>query len=167
MRAEEKRLELNFPATPPEAEADPQLAQELEAALGVKPAWIGRNRFNKLVLLADLAIVRALRPDFGRLAAIRNCWVIVTARGDDGCDFISCFFAPQPGIPEDPVPGSRIAPWCLFGLNDCGRRVCTPARHRSARGGELWCALVGDRVTIAGRAVTYLSGMTTAGLASE
>ncbi len=159
-RAEENRLELNFPATPPEVDTDPQLASDLEAALGVKPAWIGRNRFDKLVLLADPGVVRALRPDFGRLAAIRSRGVIVTARGDDGCDFISRFFAPQSGIPEDPVTGSAHCALVPFWAERLGRTHFR-ARQVSARGGELWCRLEGDRVTIAGRAVTYLSGTVT------
>lgn len=156
-RAEAGRIELNFPSTPPEVDADPQLAQELEAALGVRPAWIGRNRFDKLVLLTDPAAVRALRPDFARLAAIRSRGVIVTAQGDDGCDFISRFFAPQSGVPEDPVTGSAHCALIPFWAARLGRNSLH-ARQVSARGGEIWCRLAGDRVTMAGHAVTYLQG---------
>lgn len=159
-RAEEDRLELNFPSAPPEVEPDLPLVQALEATLQVKPAWVGRNRFDKLVLLTDPAAVRALRPDFGRLAEIRSRGVIVTAPGDDGCDFISRFFAPQSGIPEDPVTGSAHCALVPFWAERLGR-TRLHARQVSARGGELWCRLEGDRVTIAGRSVTYLQGTVT------
>lgn len=156
-RTADGRIELNFPSTPPEVDADPQLAQDLEAALGVRPAWIGRSRFDKLVLLTDPAAVRSLRPDLARLAAIRSRGVIVTAPGDDGCDFISRFFAPQSGVPEDPVTGSAHCALIPFWAARLGRNVLH-ARQVSARGGELWCRLAGDRVAMAGQAVTYLQG---------
>ena len=159
-KAEAGRIELNFPSTPPEADTDPELARELSAALGVAPSWIGRNRFDKLVLLTDPAAVRALRPDFSRLAAIRSRGVIVTAQGDDGCDFISRFFAPQSGVPEDPVTGSAHCALIPFWAARLGRNSLH-ARQVSARGGELWCRLAGDRVTMAGHATTYLSGAVT------
>jgi predicted PhzF superfamily epimerase YddE/YHI9 len=82
--------------------------------------------------------------------------VLVTAPGSD-VDFVSRFFAPQIGIPEDPVTGGahcRLVPYWAERLGKHALR----ARQVSARGGELWCELRGDRVIIAGHAAPYLEG---------
>lgn len=164
-RAAGPRIELNFPATPPEPDTDPLLATALEQALGVRPDWIGRTRFDKIVLLTDPAVVRALQPNLAGLAKIQSRGVIVTAPGEDGCDFISRFFAPQSGVPEDPVTGSAHCALVPFWVARLGRNELH-ARQVSARGGELWCRLEGDRVILAGKAVTYLQGTITLPLAS-
>jgi predicted PhzF superfamily epimerase YddE/YHI9 len=87
-----------------------------------------------------------------------ECWAaIVTAPGDDGIDFVSRFFAPAQGVPEDPVTGSShctLVPYWAKGLG----RTELEARQLSRRGGALRCALQDDRVSIAGRAVLYLEG---------
>jgi predicted PhzF superfamily epimerase YddE/YHI9 len=82
--------------------------------------------------------------------------VIVTAPGTD-CDFVSRFFAPIAGVPEDPVTGSahtRLAPFWAAKLG----KTSLHARQVSARGGELWCTLQGSRVRMAGHATLYLEG---------
>jgi predicted PhzF superfamily epimerase YddE/YHI9 len=82
--------------------------------------------------------------------------VIVTAPGTD-CDFVSRFFAPSKGIPEDPVTGSSHCTLIPYWANELGRTVLH-ARQISARGGELFCNLLGDRVQIAGHAALFLKG---------
>ena len=110
--------------------------------------------------------VRALRPDMGGITATGVHGVIVTAKGKD-CDFVSRFFAPGAGVPEDPVTGSahtRLVPFWAERL----RKTTFFARQVSARGGELWCELQRgraegqdqslDRVRIAGQAALFLEG---------
>jgi predicted PhzF superfamily epimerase YddE/YHI9 len=104
--------------------------------------------------------IRALAPDMNLLTQIDRFAVIVTAPGPAGehaCDFVSRFFAPAQGVPEDPVTGSAhctlIPYWA--GRLDKHRLL---ARQVSRRGGELYCELLGDRVSIAGRAALFLEG---------
>jgi predicted PhzF superfamily epimerase YddE/YHI9 len=82
---------------------------------------------------------------------------MVTAPGDGECDFVSRYFAPDAGIAEDPVTGSAHCTLTPYWAERLGKTQLH-ARQVSARGGELWCALAGNRVKIAGRAVTYLRG---------
>jgi predicted PhzF superfamily epimerase YddE/YHI9 len=82
--------------------------------------------------------------------------VIVTARGSD-CDFVSRFFAPAVGVPEDPVTGSAHCTLVPYWSKRLGKRSFF-ARQVSARGGELWCEDREERVAIAGHCVKYLEG---------
>lgn len=143
---------LNFPARPPkECAVDPGI----EAALGLKPRLILGARDHFCVYeTADQ--VRALAPNMDRLAAIDRFAFIVTAPGED-CDFVSRFFAPGKGIPEDPVTGSAHTSLIPYWSARLGKKKVF-ARQVSARGGELWCEDLTDRVKIAGRAVSYLEG---------
>jgi len=144
-------LRLDFPARPGEpCPATP----ELSAALGVHPVETVRDR-DFMAVLESESVVRALRPNMGLLEALGQC-VIVTAEGTDA-DFVSRFFAPAYGIPEDPVTGSAhctLVPYWSRRL----RKQKLHARQVSARGGELFCREAGDRVHISGRAVLYLEG---------
>lgn len=100
--------------------------------------------------------IAALQPDFRALVAAAPQPVIVTAPGED-CDAVSRFFAPHVGLDEDPVTGSAhcsIVPYWAARLG-CSKVHC---RQISARGGELFCELRGERVLMTGRAVTYMSG---------
>jgi PhzF family phenazine biosynthesis protein len=81
---------------------------------------------------------------------------MVTAPGDD-CDFVSRYFAPDAGIAEDPVTGSAHCTLTPYWSARLGKSNLH-ARQVSARGGELWCTMSGERVKISGRAVTYLHG---------
>ena len=127
-------------------------------ALGAKARWVGRNRLDYVVELDDEAAVRALAPDLGALAAFDTRGVIVTARAASaGADFVSRFFAPRVGIPEDAVTGS--AHCCLGPL--WAARLGTPAltgRQLSARGGVVRASVQADRVVLSGQAVTVLRG---------
>jgi predicted PhzF superfamily epimerase YddE/YHI9 len=101
--------------------------------------------------------VSGLRPDHSLLAKVKPGRIIATAPGDGDCDFVSRYFAPAAGIPEDPVTGSAHCTLTPYWAARLGR-TSLHARQVSARGGELWCALAGLRVTIAGHAVMYLRG---------
>jgi PhzF family phenazine biosynthesis protein len=148
-------IELDFPATPSSAaDAPPGLA----AALGVEPRFVGRSRFDYLVEVADEATVRRTTPDFGTLRALPVRGVMITARAStSGVDFVSRFFAPGSGIDEDPVTGSAHCCLTPFWSERLGKTSFV-ARQLSARGGELRLQLDGERVKLAGHAVTTLRG---------
>jgi len=148
-------ITLNFPAKPEQA-AD--MPPGLEAALGVRPLYVGRNAFDYIVEVASETAVRDLQPDLAALRTLDVRGVIVTSRAQtNGFDFVSRFFAPGSGIDEDPVTGS--AHCCLgpFWAARLGQTAFT-AYQASARGGVVRVRLQGDRVLLQGQAVTILSG---------
>jgi predicted PhzF superfamily epimerase YddE/YHI9 len=108
------------------------------------------------VVYDSQAEVAALAPDFALLERLDCLGIIVTAPGQ-GCDFVSRFFAPRAGIPEDPVTGSSHCSLIPFWAGRLGKQELF-ARQISQRGGELHCRLLGDRVGIGGRAVIYSQG---------
>ncbi len=148
-------IEMDFPADPP---AEAPAPAGLLGALGLDDASsvraYTRTRADVLVELADADVVRALHPDQGALAALGSRCVIVTAAGDrSGIDCVSRVFAPNAGIPEDPVTGSA----------HCALAAYWGARHdrdelvgeqASARGGVVRMRRDGDRVVLGGQAVT-------------
>lgn len=157
-------IELDFPATPaPAAERPPGLVE----ALGAIPLFVGRSCFDYLVELKDEAAVRALDPDLGAVARVQSRGVIVTSRAAQGkYDFVSRFFAPQSGVPEDPVTGSAHCALAPYWSAKLGKKELM-AFQASARGGEIRLRLDGDRVRLGGQAVTVLRGeLTTDNLAS-
>lgn len=149
---ENERLILDFPARPPrEITTDPQLI----SALGGKPTEILAAR-DYMVCYASEEEVQALSPDMEALKKLDRFACIVTAPGRD-CDFVSRFFAPAKGVPEDPVTGSAhctLIPYWASRL----KKTSFFAKQISSRGGELFCRLAGDRVEIAGYSVLYLRG---------
>jgi predicted PhzF superfamily epimerase YddE/YHI9 len=101
--------------------------------------------------------VRALDPDFAAIARLDRGGVIVTAPGEGPYDFVSRFFAPAKGIPEDPVTGSAhctLVPFWATRLD----KTSFHAYQASKRGGEITCRLAGDRVELDGACVFYLEG---------
>lgn len=152
-RDEDRGIALDFPARQASpCEPPPGLA----AALGARPVEVRRALRDYLVVLGSEEEVRALRPDFAALASCELPGTIVTAPGGE-VDFVSRYFCPALGIPEDPVTGSAHSTLVPYWSSRLGRRTLL-ARQVSARGGELRCADRGDRVEIAGRAVLYLEG---------
>ena len=146
------RLAMDFPSIPP-GSATPH--PELVRALGAAPQALFEG-YQWLAVYQSAAQVRALRPDFPALGKLPLHAVIATARGED-CDFVSRFFVPSAGIDEDPVTGSahsRLVPYWARVLG----KTALHARQVSARGGELWCELNGDRVIMAGHVAPYLEG---------
>ena len=151
--AEGPRLALDFPSRPP-APHDASLPG-LAEALGSRPQAALASR-DSLAVFASEEEVRALKPDMAKVAALDRLGVIVTAPGRD-CDFVSRFFAPGVGIPEDPVTGSAHCTLVPYWAKRLGKTSLF-ARQVSSRGGELWCADQGERVKIAGHCVKYLEG---------
>jgi len=152
-RTPEGRLELDFPARQLDLR-DPNA--DLISALGGTPLEVHRNQVTWLVVYGSADEVRTLCPDHAALKRLTPGRMIVTAPGDE-TDFVSRFFAPDAGVPEDPVTGSAhctLVPYWAARLN---KQVLT-ARQVSARGGELWLRAEGARVKIAGHATLYLKG---------
>lgn len=145
---------MNFPARPSEPVAAPP---GLAEALGVTPVEVHVNAFNYMAILDNAATVRGLAPDLAGIARIGRPGVIVTAAGDHDYDFVSRYFAPAKGIPEDPVTG---AAHCMLAPYWAGRMSKTSfhAFQASKRGGEVSCHLDGDRVELEGSCVFYLEG---------
>lgn len=146
-------IELDFPADPPKPAAPPE---ELLAALGGRPVWSGRGRFDWIFRLASEAEVRDLAPDLGAVGRWTDRGVIATAAGSGGAaDFVSRFFAPAVGVPEDPVTGSAHCTLGPYWAGELGRETLT-AYQASERGGWVRITMAGDRVLLAGRAVTVM-----------
>ena len=146
------RLVMDFPARPPsECTPDPNLI----AALGGNPERVLAAR-DYLVVYGTEAEVRGLKPNMERLSQVDRFAVIVTALGRE-VDFVSRFFAPSKGVPEDPVTGSAHCTLIPYWSQRLGKKELH-ALQVSARGGELWCSDRGDRVTMAGNAVRFLTG---------
>jgi len=148
-------IELNFPSTPTIAADSPPGLRE---ALGVEPRYVGKTRFDYLVEVEKEAAVRQAAPDFRRLRALPVRGVIITSASETaGTDFVSRFFAPGSGIDEDPVTGSAHCALTPFWSARLGKSELV-ARQLSARGGLLRVRQDGDRVRIAGQAVTTMRG---------
>jgi len=154
-RSDDGLIELDFPARIAEPVSAP--AGLLEA-LGAEATHVGRNVDDYLVVVESEDAVRALRPDLAALGALTVRGVIVTARASTApYDFVSRFFAPAVGIAEDPVTGSAHCCLTPFWAERLGKPAMV-GYQASARGGAVDVRLEGDRVRLAGRAVTVLDG---------
>ncbi|HXD30588.1 MAG TPA: PhzF family phenazine biosynthesis protein [Pyrinomonadaceae bacterium] len=145
---------MDFPARPSQLISTPA---GLAEALGADPIEVFSNEFNHLALLESEQVVRALKPDMPTLAQIDRPGVIVTAPGEGTYDFVSRYFAPAKGIPEDPVTGAAHCMLAPYWANRLGKNQFR-AFQASRRGGEIICQLVGDRVKLEGACVFYLEG---------
>lgn len=146
-------IELNFPRE----EADDNAAPEyLLESLTVKPLYVGKNRFDYIIEVANEKEVRSLKPDFTLLKKVQTRGVIVTSvSGSGSYDFVSRFFAPLTGVDEDPGTGS--AHCCLgpYWEKKLGKQEFK-AYQASSRGGEIYVRTDGDRVVLGGSALTVL-----------
>src|SRR5437764_1906651 len=145
---------MNFPARPSKPVSPPR---GLAEALGVAPLEVVADGFNYLALLESAPVVRELAPDIAAVARFDRSGIIVTAPGDGPYDFVSRYFAPAKGIPEDPVTGGAhcaLAPYWAKRL----KKTAFRAYQASRRGGEIICRLAGDRVELEGACVFYMEG---------
>ncbi len=148
-------MEMDFPSMPPEPVQAPA---ELLGSLGVTPVYVGKSKFDYLMELDSEAAVRAVRPDFAALRKLPARGVIVTSVSSGGqYDFVSRFFAPAAGIDEDPVTGSAHCCLAPYWASRLGKREMT-GYQASPRGGVVKVRLEGNRVRLAGVAVTVLRG---------
>jgi len=145
---------MDFPARPSERIPPPP---GLSEALGITPVDVFTNVFNYLAVLKSADAVRKITPDMAALARLDRSGVIVTAPGEAHFDFISRYFAPAKGIPEDPVTGAAHCMLTPYWANRLGKTSLL-AFQASPRGGEVICRLRGDRVDLEGSCVFYLEG---------
>jgi predicted PhzF superfamily epimerase YddE/YHI9 len=148
-----EEIELDFPSDPP---SPARLPAGMAAALGAQPQNSARARVGFLVEVAGEDEVRALRPDFNRLAAFESVVVTSTAR-EQAHDFVSRYFAPGYGIDEDPVTGSAHCALAPYWAERLGRGELV-GYQASARGGRVAVRVDRDRVRLRGRAVTVARG---------
>lgn len=147
-------ITMDFPSWKPERVMD--YPEELIKGLGVaEHLGVYKNR-DYIVELETEKEVLKIRPDFAALNKIDVIGIIVTAPGLK-CDFVSRFFAPNCGVPEDPVTGSAHAQLVPFWSEKLGKNELH-ALQLSKRGGEIWCEQKGDRVIIKGKAIYYMKG---------
>jgi len=142
---------MDFPAAAPSA---CELSPALVEGLGAVPL-AALNAFDHIAVYATEQEVRALEPNFARLADLGLRGVVATAPGVEA-DFVSRFFAPKLGVNEDPVTGSahcELAPYWGRRLGKSSMR----ADQLSPRGGTLLCELKGERVILSGRAAHYMT----------
>ena len=144
---------MDFPATPPVECAHPSGLAEALGVIGYR--WVGETRFDLLVELDGEATVRTLKPDLSALGRIERRGIIVTALADEGqpYDFVSRFFAPAAGVPEDPVTGSAHCALAPYWRDRAGGERLV-GYQASARGGMVTMTASGDRVLIGGAAVS-------------
>jgi PhzF family phenazine biosynthesis protein len=148
-------IELDFPAGPTSAARAPA---ELTQGLGVEFTFVGTTPFDYLVEVASEEVVRGLRPDMNALARIDARGIIVTARATTPrYDFVSRFFGPNAGIPEDPVTGSAHCALGPYWQARLGKDAFF-AHQASPRGGDVRVTVAGSRVKLGGQAVTVLRG---------
>jgi PhzF family phenazine biosynthesis protein len=141
-------------------EEEDGFASQIGEALGIPPASeIFRGRY-VMAVWDKPEIIRAIR-DCGHIADVLrplDMWgLIVTAPGDAGYDFVSRFFAPDKGVPEDPVTGSAHCALAPFWAKRLGRTALR-ARQESPRGGDLFCVVDGARTILSGPCALYLEG---------
>jgi PhzF family phenazine biosynthesis protein len=133
-----------------------KIPKALEQCLGSRPTEILMGSWLYLAVFENDEKIKSLNPDFDLMKKLEKD-VIVTAKGRDTIDFVSRYFAPCVGIPEDPVTGSAhcaLVPFWSGKLN----KTTFYARQLSKRGGELYCEYLGDRVIIGGKAITFSIG---------
>ncbi|MBL7995085.1 PhzF family phenazine biosynthesis protein [bacterium] len=147
-----KLLSMDFPSRKPAACSPPQ---DLIKGLGGSPVEVLKSR-DYFVVYSSEEEIKALKPDMSLLSKLDALGVIVTAKGNH-VDFVSRFFAPGAGIPEDPVTGSAHSSLIPYWAEKLAKNKLH-ALQVSKRGGELFCEYNGARVMISGHAVKYLEG---------
>jgi PhzF family phenazine biosynthesis protein len=145
-------LSMRFPRREP---APCETPRDLLEGLGATPREVLRSR-DYFAVFGTEAEVRALAPRMDALARLDCLGIIVTAPGER-VDFVSRFFAPRAGVPEDPATGSSHCTLTPYWSRRLGRKRLE-ARQLSPRTGEMVCVDEGDAVTIEGSAVLYLQG---------
>jgi PhzF family phenazine biosynthesis protein len=145
-------IELNMPLL---KSKDIEIPQDAVEATGLKPISAGISETNQLVLVLDSEQeVREFEPDLRKIARLPYIDLIITAVADDAkYDFVSRFFSPQTGIPEDPVTGMAHCLLGPFWQRRLGKDMFC-AYQASARGGKVWVKVADDRCFIGGKAVT-------------
>lgn len=146
-------LSMNFPADEIE-QCD--LTDEFMHCFNVKPQKVFKGKTDYLLIFSNEAEVKSLRPNIPQIEKLKARGVIVTSKGVS-VDFVSRFFAPQSGIPEDPVTGSAHTTLTPYWSKLLGKNEMTAAQL-SSRGGYLQCVMHAGRVEMLGKAKLYMIG---------
>lgn len=152
--SERDLLSMDFPAMFPKACRN--VPSDLLRGLGSQPSEVLEANDTFVAVYDSPSAIRNIRPDFALLEQLHPFAVSVTAVGER-VDFVSRYFAPSYGIPEDPVTGSAHCVLTPYWTKRQGKSRLH-ARQLSDRGGELWCEMAGDRVLLKGRAVLTMKG---------
>lgn len=147
-------LSMDLPASPPWRA--PAIPAALQQGLEPPPKSLWQVKKNYFAIYETEDEVRSVKPHSARLEELHPFGVCITAPGKDS-DFVSRYFAPSYGIPEDPVTGSThcsLTPYWAQRLD----KQKLHALQVSRRGGELWCEMAGERVLVKGKAALYLEG---------
>jgi predicted PhzF superfamily epimerase YddE/YHI9 len=154
-RVDNEFIEMDFPLEPVHEVELPIL---LEETLGQKPLFVGRNSMDYLVELESAAAVKQLVPNMSKVAQLNSRGLIVTSHSlTPDYDYVTRFFAPQCGIPEDPVTGSAQCSLAPYWSEKTGKQHMV-SYQASGRGGTVRVRMNGTRVYISGKAVTVLEG---------
>jgi PhzF family phenazine biosynthesis protein len=155
---DEKFFLLDMPRFMPQV--CPSAPASLLAALGgAEPSAVLETNQTYIVVLRNEKAIRNTHPKLTNLEKLHPFAVCITASGESS-DFVSRYFAPSYGVPEDPVTGSVHCALAPYWSNRM-RKSRLHAKQLSERGGELWCDVSGDRVTVSGNAVLMMSGWLT------
>lgn len=152
VRREGELIAMDFPSRPPKPS---RCDASLVSALGATPREVHQSR-DLLAVFETQDEIEALRPDLGAIAELDTFAVIASAPGRE-CDFVSRFFAPGAGVPEDPVTGSAHCTLAPYWSERLGKQKLR-ALQLSRRRGELFCEVLDSRVRLSGRVVEYLRG---------
>jgi predicted PhzF superfamily epimerase YddE/YHI9 len=148
------RIAIGFPLMPA---SRVEAVTAMAAALSARPAETWISPFGYIAVYHDAGTVASLRPDMACIAAFDRSAVIATAPGGSASDIVLRVFAPQAGLPEDPVCGTAhriIVPYWAERMG----KTCLHSRQLSARGGDLWCEFAGEDVVIAGESRLVIAG---------
>ena len=148
-------LTLDFPQSKVMPAPHPE---SLQASIGFPAREFMRAKNGMNIVVLDTAkAVEGVQANMAAVLALGGDGLVVTAPGEGEVDFVSRYFAPHVGIPEDPVTGATHTALVPYWAKRLGKDVLT-ARQLSARGGTLECAIAGDRVKLSGHAVLYMKG---------
>lgn len=158
VRKEGEIFSMDFPALVPKTRSDPPdaLFRALESELAPSPRELLEVNDTYVVVYENESAIQGISPNFALLEKLHPFAVSVTAPGD-GVDFVSRYFAPSYGVPEDPVTGSAHCALTPYWSQRLGK-TSLRARQLSQRGGEVFCEIAGDRVVLKGNAVLTLKG---------
>jgi len=153
VKKEQDFLQMDFPVNNPSRISSPS---QLVRGLGSQPIEVLQSQDTYLAVYENEEDVLSVSPDFGIIEQLDVPYIIITAKGKSS-DFVSRFFAPQVGVPEDPVTGSAHCSLIPYWAETLGKNILH-AIQVSKRQGVLYCEYCDDRVKIGGKAVTYSSG---------
>lgn len=150
---DEQKLSMDFPARAPK---QIDISDLHEQAFGMRPSEVWQSR-DLLVLFETEQQIAELQPNLEKISQIKDSFAVIATAQGNHVDFVSRFFAPNAGIPEDPVTGSAHCTLVPFWAGKLGKDILH-AKQLSKRGGELFCENKGDRVAMSGYASLFLRG---------